>query len=53
MRRMYGSDSEMLLLGGKHKLASFTLVEDCIYALLRIKPGQRPIAICLRRGSAV
>lgn len=45
MCRMYGSDSEMLLRRGNHKLASFTLVEDCNYALIRIKPALRRIVI--------
>ena len=51
MCRMYGSDSEMLLRRGNHKLASFTLVEDCFYALIRIKKRLGRIAICLRRRS--
>ncbi len=45
MCRMYGSDSEMLLRRGNHKLASFTLVEDCNYALIRIKPALWRIVI--------
>lgn len=51
MCRMYGSDSEMLLLVGNHKLASFTLVEDCIDVLIRIKQSLGRIASCLRRRS--
>lgn len=51
MCRMYGGDSEMLLLRGNHKLASFTLVEDWIYALIRIKQSLGRIAMCLRRRS--
>lgn len=47
MWRMYGSDSEMLLRRGNHKLAGFTLVEDFIYALIRIKPAMRRSPDCL------
>jgi hypothetical protein len=46
---MYGRDSEMLLLRCNHKMASFTLVEGCDYALIRIKPALRRIAVSLRR----
>lgn len=49
MCRMYGSDSEMLLLRGNHKMASFTLVEDCIRALIRIKYPACRIAMQLRQ----
>jgi hypothetical protein len=48
MCRMYGSDSEILLLRGKHKKASFTLVEDCFCALIRIKPAAGQSTISLR-----
>jgi hypothetical protein len=51
MWRMYGSDSEMLLLRGNHKLASFTLVEDCNHALIRIKPAAPESVDCLRKHS--
>lgn len=52
MCRMYGRDSEILLLAGNHKLASFTLVEECIHALIRIKEALRRIAICLRQRAS-
>lgn len=51
MSRIYGGDSEMILLRGKHKFASFTLVEGAVCPLIQIKFAARPIAMRLRQHS--